>query len=54
VDTQIIFHSDSGNPVTKEHIWYKLRIPMIQLTEHMKYKKKDDNTEVWRLQSYSE
>jgi hypothetical protein len=41
-----------GYPVIKEHIWYvlidkwilaqKLRIPKIQLTDHMKLKKKED------------
>ena len=40
------------NPVTKEYTWYvltykwilrrKLRIPIIQLTDHMKLKKKED------------
>jgi hypothetical protein len=49
----------------KENKWYvltdkwildkkKLRIPMIQLTDHMKPKKKEDHTKVWMLQSYSE
>jgi hypothetical protein len=41
-----------SNPVTKEHTWYaltdkwifgkKLRIPTLQLTYHMKLKKKED------------
>jgi hypothetical protein len=54
-----------GNPVTKVHTWYvftvkwilgkkKLDIPTIQLTDHMKPKKKKDHTKVWMLQFYSE
>ena len=48
-------------PVTKGHMWYalndkwmlapKLGIPMIQLTDHMKLKKK---AKVWMLQSFLE
>jgi hypothetical protein len=48
-----------------KHTWYVLtdkwilakrkhRIPMKQLTDHMKLKKKEDHTKVWKLQSYSE
>ena len=47
------YHSEWGNPVTKEHTWYvvnekellaiKLRIPIIQLTEHMKPKKEEQS-----------
>ena len=43
-----------GNPVTKEHTWYaltgkwilaqKLGIPKIQFTDHMKLKKKEDQS----------
>jgi hypothetical protein len=48
------YHSESVNPVTKEHThtWYvrtdkwilgkKLGIPMIQITSHMKLEKKED------------
>jgi len=48
------YHPDWGNPVTKEHTWYvltdkwilvqKLRIPKIQCTDHMKLKKKEDQS----------
>jgi hypothetical protein len=31
----------------------KLRIPTIQLSDHMKPKKKEDHTKVWMLQYYS-
>ena len=52
-------------PSHKNHTYYvltdkcilakkKLRIPRIQLTDHMKPKKKEDHTKVWILQSYSE
>ena len=55
---QILFHFVSchgrGNSVTKEHTCYvltdkwilgkKLRIPTIQLTDHMKLKKKEDQS----------
>ena len=44
----------SGNPVTKEHPWYthtdkgilaqKHRLPNIQFTDHMKVKKKEDQS----------
>ena len=47
--------TQQGKPVTKEHTWYvlidkwilgkKLGIPMIQLTDHMKHKKKEDQSE---------
>jgi hypothetical protein len=54
-----------GNLVTKEHTWYVLTDkcilakkmlgkPMIQLTDHMKTKKKENHKKVWILQSYSE
>ena len=57
-------HPECGNPVTKEHTslvltdkWIlakiNLRIPTIQLRNHMKAKKKEDHTKVWMLQSYS-
>ena len=55
------YHSKRGNTVTKEHTccvltdkWIlgkKLGIPMIQLTDHMKLKKK---AKVWMLQSFLE
>jgi hypothetical protein len=45
---------ERGNPVTKEHMWYaftdkwilaqKLRIPKIQLTDHVQIKKKTDQS----------
>ena len=45
------YHPEWGNPITKEHTWYaltdkwilaqKLRISNIQLTNHMKLKKKE-------------
>ena len=48
------YHSERGNPVTKEHTWYvltdkwvlapKLRIPKIQFTNYMKFKKKGDHS----------
>jgi hypothetical protein len=64
MDGTSIFHSELGNPVIKEHTWYvltnkwilvkkKLGILMIQLTDHMKPKKKEDHTQVWMLQYYS-
>jgi hypothetical protein len=56
-----------GNPITKEHTWYaftgkwilaqKLRIHKIQFTDHMQFKKKEDQSvdvsvlrrgEIWR------
>ena len=53
-------YPECSNPVTK-HTWYvltykwilgkKLGIPMIQLTDHMKLKKK---AKVWMLQSFLE
>jgi hypothetical protein len=47
-------------PAIKEHKWYvltdkwtlaknKLGIPMVQLTDHMKLKKKEEHTKVWIL-----
>ena len=48
------YHAECGNPATKEHTWNalidkwilapKLRIPKIQFTNHMKLKKKDDQS----------
>ena len=48
------FHLERGNPVTKEYTWYvltdkwilaqKLGIPKIQFTDHMKLKKKEDQS----------
>ena len=48
------YHPECGNPVTKEHTWYvftgkwilvqRLRIPTMQLTDHMKLKKKEDQS----------
>ena len=45
---------ECGKPITKEHTWYaladkwiliqKLRIPKIQLTDHMKLKMKEDQS----------
>jgi hypothetical protein len=61
------YHSEWGNPVTKEHTWYaltdkwisaqKLRIPEIQFTNHMKFKKKEDQSVdtsilLWRVTKY--
>jgi hypothetical protein len=50
----IKYHSERDNPVTKEHTWYVLTvkwilikkhgIPMIQLIDHMKLKKKEDKS----------
>jgi hypothetical protein len=44
------YHPEPGNPDPKGHAWYiltykwilakKLKIPMIQLTDHMKFSKK--------------
>jgi hypothetical protein len=46
------YHSEWGNPVTKEHTWYalpckwllaqKLGIPKMQFINYMKLKKKED------------
>jgi hypothetical protein len=48
------YHPDLGNPITKEHTWYaltdkwilaqNLRIPKILFTNHMKLKKKEDQS----------
>jgi hypothetical protein len=48
------YHPEWGNPITKEHTWYaltdkwilaqKLGIPKIQFTNHMKLKKKEDQS----------
>jgi hypothetical protein len=50
MDGTLKYHPKWGNPITKEHTWYvhtgkwilgkKLGIPMIQLTDYMKLKKK--------------
>jgi hypothetical protein len=50
------YHPDLGNNVTKEQTWFvinynwildkELRIPKIQVTDHMKLKKKEDKTGV--------
>jgi hypothetical protein len=47
-------HPECGNPVTKEHTWYaltdkwivvqKFGIPKITITNHMKLKKKEDQS----------
>jgi hypothetical protein len=47
------YHPEQGNPVIKENTWYvltdkqilaqKLRIPKIQITDHIKLKKKDQS-----------
>ena len=51
------YHPGRGSPITKEHTWHaltdkwivaqKLGIPKIQLTEHMKLKKKEEDTSVF-------
>jgi hypothetical protein len=48
------YHHECGNLITKEHTWYtltdewilaqKLRIPKIQFIDHMKLKKKEDQS----------
>ena len=48
------YHSECGNPITKEHTWYaltdkcilsqKFRLPKIQFTGHMKLRKKEDQS----------
>jgi hypothetical protein len=48
------YHPECGNPDTKKHTWHlltdksilvqKLRIPMIQPTNHMEFKKKEDQS----------
>ena len=48
------YHSECGNPITKQHIWSALidkwilalnfRIPQIQFTDHMNLKKKEDQS----------
>ena len=48
------YHSEWGNPITKEHTWsvltdkwilaQKLGIPKIQFTDHMKLKMKEDQS----------
>jgi hypothetical protein len=48
------YHPEWGNPITKEYTWYELtnkwilahilRIPKIQFTDHMKLKKKEDQS----------
>ena len=48
------YHPECGNPITKGHTWYtltdkwilaqKLRLPKIQFTDHMKVKKKEEQS----------
>ena len=48
------YHPEWGNPITKEHTWYalndkcilaqKVKIPIIQFTDHMTLKKKEDQS----------
>ena len=48
------YHPEWGNPVTKEHAWYalidkwilaqKFKIPKIQFTDHVKCKKREDQS----------
>ena len=48
------YHLECGNPFTKEHTWYaladkwilaqKFGIPKIQFMDHMKLKKKEDQS----------
>ena len=48
------YHPEWGNPVTKEHTWYaltdkwildhKLGMPKVQIIDHMKVKKKEDQS----------
>jgi len=48
------YHPEWGNPITEKHIWYaltdkwilaqKLELPNIQSADHMKLKKKDDQS----------
>ena len=48
------YHPERSNSITKEHTWYvltdkwilaqKFRIPKIQFTDHMKLKKKEDQS----------
>ena len=48
------YHPEWGNTITKEHTWYalydkciltqKLKIPIIQFTDYMKLKKKEDHS----------
>ena len=48
------YHPERGNPDTKEHTWYaltgkwllaqKLGIPKIQFTDHIKLKKREDQS----------
>jgi len=54
MELENIYTPEWGIPVTKEHTWYiitdkwilsfKLGIPMIQLTDHMQLKKKEDQS----------
>jgi hypothetical protein len=60
------YHSDCGNPITKEHIWYEftdkwilaqLQITRIYFTDHMKLEKKDqsvDDSFLLRRTKYSQ
>jgi hypothetical protein len=53
------YHSEWGNPITKEYTWYalidkwilaqKLRIPKIQFEKHMKFKKEDQSVDTLLL-----
>jgi len=53
------YHSEWGNPITREHTWYalinkwvlvqKLRIPNIKFTKHMKLKKEDQCVDTFML-----
>ena len=48
------YHSEYGNPITKEHTWYvltdkwilaqKLGIPKIQFTDKIKLRRKEDQS----------
>jgi hypothetical protein len=54
MDRTRTYHPEWGNLITKEHTWYvltdkwiiyqKLGIPKIQFTDHMKLKKKEDQS----------
>jgi hypothetical protein len=51
------YHSEWGNPITKEHTWYaltdkwildqELRIPKIQFAKHKKLKKTEGQSMCW-------
>jgi hypothetical protein len=54
IELENIILNEEGNPITKEHTWYaltvkwilaqKLGIPKIQFTDHLKLKKKEDQS----------